>query len=187
MTFKLVEYSDELDLKEFYQNALNEGAMNNTSKQVMVDCFKHENFFKGFVLYQDDKPVGFSACHSFDLMGEQCYRICARNYVSGKYRNLSSLSSVREIMEQHQNTTAQFFIPKFLEVLGDKCKMFITTNRSFVAKQRAVHSIYMPTLVKIGLAEKVAEDVEYRGHDQTIWLVDAIKLVKDLDNYPRWN
>jgi hypothetical protein len=185
MTYKLIEYTDDLDLKEFYETAALDGAMNNISKQVMVDCFRNEREFKGFVLLQDDKPVGFSAYHSLDLMGQNCYRICARNYVHARARNLESLSNGKRIMSEHQNTTAQFFIPKFIELLGDTNRLFITTNRSFIASQRAVHTLYMPTLQKLGLAQMIAEE-EYRGHYQTFWQINSQEFMSHLNNYPRW-
>lgn len=185
MSFNLIKYTPELDLKQFYNTCLNEGSLNNSSQKLMVDCFNNESVFGAYVLQQDNVSVGFSAYHSLDIMGTNCYRICARNYVLGTARKLTSLSSVREIMVQHQNTTAQFFIPQFINDLGLESNLFITTNNSFMAKQRAVHNVYMPTLVKIGLAERI-DDVDYRGHIQTFWRINSQKFLEDLCKYPRW-
>ena len=182
--YKLVEYSEDLDLKPLYKTALLEKALNNTSKQVMIDCFKNEKEFGAFVLYYNDVPMGFSAYHSLDIMGDRCYRICARNYVHNTANNTDSLHSPRKLMQEHQNVTAQFYIPKFIETLPES-RLFITTNHSLVAKQRQVHSIYMPTLEKMGLVNKVAE-VEYRGHDQTFWEVSSQDFLDSLNKYPRW-
>ena len=40
--YKLINYSDDLDLNSFYANALKRGFVNNSSKKTMIDCFANE-------------------------------------------------------------------------------------------------------------------------------------------------
>ena len=139
-------------------------------------------------LYQNTLPIGSVAAHSLDLpeLGENSYRICVRTctFVEAVPRKTLSTSTV--IFNQHQNLTAQFFIPKCIEWCGEDSNMFISSNNSPVASQRLVHSRYCPTLEKAGTLSKTAE-LMYRGHLQTFWKLNVDVFYKQLNMYPRWS
>ena len=112
--YKLEEWTEKLDLSYFYAEAEKRGYENNRNQQVLVDCFNNERKRQVWILYQNTLPIGSVAAHSLDLpeLGENSYRICVRTctFVEAVPRKTLSTSTV--IFNQHQNLTAQFFIPK---------------------------------------------------------------------------
>ena len=79
--YKLVKYTDDLDLSEFYKTCSERGLVNNSSRKNMIDCFNNEREFNCWILYYNDIIVGSVASHSFDIMGVNSYRIAARTCV----------------------------------------------------------------------------------------------------------
>ena len=80
--YKIVPWSKDLDLTEFYQQAESRGFKNNSSQQALVDCFNNEKEKQVWILYFNNQPVGSVAAHSFDdVMGPDSYRIAARTCV----------------------------------------------------------------------------------------------------------
>lgn len=183
--FKLVDYSDDLNLDSFYENALNRGFINNSSKKTMVDCFANERDWKVWILYQNDQAVGSVAAHSLDVIGPNAYRICARTCSFAEARPSHALITLNRLIVEHQNLTAQFFIPKCIEYCPPDSDLYITSNKSKIASQRQVHQIYCPTLEKFGVLTKTHE-LEYRGHVQTFWKLDKEIFLSQLNSYPRW-
>jgi hypothetical protein len=76
-------------------------------------------------------------------------------------------------------------LPVCLEWTKDKGRVFATSNKSKEGSQRLVHSIYFPTLAKIGVVSKIKE-VHYRHTDQTVWEIHPDKFYENLELYPRW-
>lgn len=76
--YKIVPWTADLDLTEFYAEAEQRGFANNASQRVMIDCFRNERTWAGWILYQDEKAVGSVVAHSFPEMGEDAYRVLAR-------------------------------------------------------------------------------------------------------------
>lgn len=183
--YKLVEYSDSLDLSEFYSKANERGFTNNNSRKSMIEPFKNEREFKAWVLYQDSDIIGSVSCHSLDILGPNSYRICARTCTFAESRPYSSLITVNRLIRQHQNLTDQFFIPAQIEYLGRDKDMFISSHPSDVGTQKMVHNIYCPTLCKLGILDKYCE-LEYRGHLQTFWKLNVDRFYENLSKYPRW-
>lgn len=183
--YKLIEYSDDLDLEYFYSEAKRRGFENNSSKQVMIDCFKREREFKAWILYQDDLPIGSVGCHTLDILGPNSYRICARTCTFAEARPGDGLITINKLIVEHQNLTAQFFIPACIEFAGRDKDLYISSHPSLVGTQRMVHSVYCPTLVKAGTLEKTCE-MEYRGYMQTFWKLNVDTFYKQLNSNPRW-
>lgn len=182
--YKLVDWSPELDLTEFYAEAARRGFENNSSQKAMVDCFNNEPEKKVWILYQDDKAVGSVAAHSFDIMGPKAYRVLARTCTFGTARPNGGLITRQRLIAEHQNLTDQFLLPACIEWAG-KENIYATSNRSEVASQRLVHNYYFPTLAKLGIVEFVTE-AYYRGTEQTVWKINADKFLENLNRYPRW-
>ena len=182
--FKVIDYSDDIDLTEFYREAGSRGFVNNSSKKAMIDCFKNEREFKAWLLLKDDKVVGSVCSHSFDdVMGANSYRILARTCVLGEYNPNVGLGTPRRRIAEHQNITDQFLLPACLS--WAKGNVYATSNMSPDAKQRAVHTYYFPTLAKLGIVEKVKE-VHYRNTEQTVWQIFPDKFYENLNRYPRF-
>ena len=76
--YKLVEWNENLDLKDFYLKAKIRGFENNCSQKVMIDCFRNEREWNAWILYQNDEAVGSVAAHSFDEFLPGSYRILTR-------------------------------------------------------------------------------------------------------------
>lgn len=183
--YKLVEFNDNLDLSDFYEEANRRGFANNSSKKAMIDCFRKEKEWAAWILYEDDRAIGSVAAHSFDdVMGPGSYRILTRVCTFGEARPNHGLITAKKLVAEHQNLTDQFLLPKCIEWAGME-NLYVTSNESKVASQRLVHSIYFPTLAKIGIAERV-KNVHYRGTDQTVWQINAHKFLENLEKYPKW-
>ena len=185
--YHLKEYSENLDLKEFYLEAERRGFANNASKKAMVDCFRNEKEKQVWILYEHEKAVGSVAAHSFDdVMGPNTYRILTRVCTFGEARPNHGLITPKRLIAEHQNLTDQFLLPQCIKWVAGRGRMFATSNASKVASQRLVHSIYFPTLEKLGIVTRI-KDVHYRYTDQTVWEIHPDKFFKNLARYPRWN
>lgn len=186
--FKIVPWSENLDLSTFYRMAKERGFENNSSQKSLVECFNNEKEKQVWILYYRDQPVGSVAAHSFDeVMGPSSYRIAARTCVftdqlDGPYGNALRTISV---ITKHQNPTAQFLIPACIEWAPKDAKLYITSNESKVGTQRRVHNIFGPALEKQGVMKRIKE-VYYRGMDQTVWQFDPLPFYKQLNKFPRW-
>lgn len=176
--YKIVPWTEDLDLTDFYNNAKLRGFTNNSTQHMLVDCFKNERESQVWILYYNDVAVGSVAAHSF-LDG---YRICARTCVFSDLLPMKSLRTRNEIIT-HQHVTGQFFIPQCLE--WAKGRVYITTNENEVGTQRLVHNIFAPSMVKSGQMAKIKE-VYYRGTNQTVWELFPEKFFEELNKHPRW-
>ena len=184
--YKLIPWSTDLDLADFYNKAKVKGFENNSSQQLLVDSFNNEAEKQVWILYYNDNPVGSVAAHSFDLMGSNCYRICARTCVFTDELPITHLRTVRKTIQQHQNITAQFFIPKCIDWAPDDANLYITSNESKTGSQRLVHEIFCPALEKTGIL-KYCGNKEYRGMNQSIWKLNVDNFYEDLKKYKRWS
>lgn len=188
MTYKIIPWSETLDLEAFYKQAEARGFANNSSQKALVDCFKNEREKQVWILFYKDVAVGSVAAHSFDeIMGPNTYRIAARTCVftdmlPGTYgQNLRTIS----VITKHQNPTAQFLIPACIEWAPKDSRLFITSNESKVGTQRRVHNIFGPALERQGTMKKI-KDVHYRGTDQTVWEFFPNVFWEQINQLPRW-
>jgi hypothetical protein len=172
--YKIIPWSEDLDLTEFYAEADKRGFVNNNSRQTMVDCFRKEREWCVWILYYNDRAVGSVAAHSID----EGYRICARTCVLTDFLPLDTLRTRNQIIN-HQHITAQYFMPACIEWVGDK-DMYITTHPSDIGTQRLVHTVWGPGLEKTGVLIKAFEK-EYRGHLQTFWKLNTQVFLEQLE------
>jgi hypothetical protein len=183
--YKIVKWSEALDLTDFYNDAASRGFVNNSSQKAMVDCFRNEQEWCVWILYYNDRAVGSVGAHSLSELGPNAYRICARTCVFSNLLPMDHLRSLGFTIKQHQNATAQMFIPTCVDWAPEAADLYITSHPSDVGTQRLVHKIYCPALVETGALEKTCE-LEYRGHVQTFWKLNVKEFKKQLDNHPRW-
>ena len=183
--FKIIPWSEDLDLTEFYAEADRRGFTNNSSQKAMVDCFRNETKWCVWILYYNDKAVGSVAAHSFDkIMGENSYRIATRTCVFTDMLPKDTLRTKNQIIT-HQHVTAQFLIPACIEWVPKGSKMYITSNENDAGTQRLVHRIFGPAMEASGQMRKVRE-LFYRGTNQTVWELFPNKFLEELGKYPRW-
>jgi hypothetical protein len=185
--YKLVQWSNQLNLAEFYSESQSRGFENNASQRVMIDCFKNESQWNAWVLYHDTKAVGSSVAHSLPMLGKHAYRICARtcvltNLLSGTYGNALRTKTV---ITKHQNPTSQFFIPAQIAWAGANADLYISTNLSEVASQRSVNNTFAKLLEKTGVL-KLATTEEYRGHIQNFWKLNTDLFLEQLNQAGVW-
>lgn len=172
--YKIIPWSEDLDLTEFYAEADKRGFVNNNSQRTMVDCFRKEREWCVWILYYNDRALGSVAAHSID----EGYRICARTCVLTDLLPLDTLRTRNQIIN-HQHITAQYFMPACIEWVDDK-DMYITTHPSDVGTQRLVHTVWGPGLEKTGVLTKAFEK-EYRGHVQTFWKLNTQVFLEQLE------
>lgn len=183
--YKLVEWSPNIDLREFYKAAKNKGHLNNSSQKAMVDCFSNEKKFQVWVLYKDSKVIGSVAAHSMPELGENSYRILARTCVLDGVHSGKGLGTKRHYIQQHQNVTSQIFIPKMIDWCGLNSEMYATSNQLDSGSQKKVHQIYFPLLEKQGEVSRIKE-MYYRGTEQTVWKLHPNTFYGNLSKFPRW-
>ena len=120
-------------------------------------------------------------------MGPDAYRILTRTCVLDGVipNNGKGLGSGRWYIQQHQNTTCQFYVPKMIEWCGINNPMYATSNELDGGSQRKVHKIYFPLLERQGEFSRAAE-LEYRGTIQTAWKLDPFKFLANLNSNSRW-
>lgn len=181
--YTVVNWSDNLDLTDFYKEAAERGFANNASQKAMIDCFRNEPEWAAWILYQDDKAVGSVAAHSFTVMGPNAYRVLARTCTFGTARQNGGLITPKKLIAEHQNLTDQFLLPACIN--WAKGELYATSNESRVASQRLVHRHYFPTLEKLGIVSRVC-DMLYRNTEQTVWQIYPEKFLANLERYPRW-
>jgi hypothetical protein len=186
--FKIVPWSSNLDLTQFYLEASKRGFENNATEKMLVDSFNNEREKQVWILYFNNNPIGSVAAHSFDeVMGANSYRIAARTCVfTDKIKNsYGTALRTKSVITENQNPTAQFLIPTCIEWAPKGSRLFITSNESEVGTQRRVHNIFGPLMEKQGMMKRI-KDVEYRGHLQTVWELYPEKFYEILNKYPRW-
>lgn len=181
--YKIVPWSEDLDLTEFYLEAGRRGFLNNASQKSMIDCFRNESEWAAWILYQNNNAVGSVVAHSFQVMGPNAYRVLARTCTFGSARQHGGLVTPKKLIAEHQNLTDQFLLPACLD--WAKGELYATSNESSVASQRLVHRHYFPTLAKLGIVERACE-IHYRNTEQTVWRIYPDKFLANLELYPKW-
>jgi hypothetical protein len=186
--YEMIEWNKDLDLTDFYAEAERRGHINNANQKSMVDCFQDEERWQVWILYKNNKAIGSVAAHTFLEMGFNAYRILARTCVLDGVvtGNGKGLGSGRLYIQQHQNITCQFFIPKMIEWCGIDSDMYATSNQLDSGSQRKVHNIYFPLLERQGEFSRDT-DLYYRGAIQTVWKLNPHRFLNNLNNNPRWS
>lgn len=182
--YKIVPWTAELDLTDFYAEADRRKLINNNSQKAMVDCFRNEREWAVWILYYNNEAVGSVAAHSFDIMGPNSYRISARTCVFSDRLPMNSLRTRNQIVT-HQHVTSQFLIPACIEWAPIGSNLYITSTDSDLGTQRLVHRIFGPAMEETGQMRKVS-DINYRSTDQTVWQLFPDKFLEELGKYPRW-
>lgn len=182
--YKIVPWTETLDLSDFYRLAQAKGFVNNSSQQMLVDCFRKEREWQVWILYYNNVAVGSVAAHSFPEMGDDAYRIAVRTCVFTNLLPTSSLRTKNQIVT-HQHATSQFLIPACIEWAPKGSRLFITSNENDAGTQRLVHRIFGPAMEVTGQMKKI-KDIFYRGTDQTVWEIFPDKFYEELNKHPRW-
>jgi hypothetical protein len=171
--YKIIPWTEDLDLTQFYKQANSRGFVNNNSQKTMIDCFRNEQAWRVWILYYNNKAVGSVAAHTID----EGYRLCARTCVLSDLLPLNTLRTRNQIVT-HQHITAQYFMPACIEWAKDP--MYITSHPSEVGTQRLVHTVWGPSLEKTGVLTRAFER-EYRGHVQTFWKLNTSVFLEQLE------
>lgn len=182
--FKIIPWDISLDLSDFYRIAEQKGFINNSSQKNMIDCFDREPEKCVWILYYNDIAVGSVAAHTFDIMGENCYRICARTCVFSDMIPFNSLRTRNQIIT-HQHITSQFLIPVCINWAPKGSRLFITSTDSDLGTQRLVHKIFGPSMSSTGQMQKIGDTI-YRNTNQTVWELFPDVFMNELNKYPRW-
>jgi hypothetical protein len=182
--YKIIPWTAELDLIDFYKTAQSKGFVNNASQQMLVDCFNEEKHKQVWILYYNNQAVGSVAAHSFPEMGEGAYRIAVRTCVFSDMLPLNTLRTANQIIT-HQHVTSQFLIPACIEWTPKGSRLYITSNENDAGTQRLVHRIFGPAMERSGQMKRI-KDLHYRGTDQTVWELFPDKFYKVLAENPRW-
>jgi hypothetical protein len=182
--YKIVPWSEDLDLSNFYKLAQDKGFVNNASQRNMVDCFRNELEWQVWILFYNEQAVGSVAAHSFPEMGDNAYRIAARTCVFTEMIPTTTLRTQNQIIT-HQHVTGQFLIPTCIEWAPKDSRLYITSNENEAGTQRLVHRIYGPAMESSGQMTRV-KNIFYRGTEQTVWELLPKQFYKALNKSKRW-
>jgi hypothetical protein len=182
--YKIVPWSEDLDLSNFYKLAEVKGFVNNASQRTMVDCFRNELEWQVWILFYNEQAVGSVAAHSFPEMGDNAYRIAARTCVFTEMIPTTTLRTRNQIIT-HQHVTGQFLIPACIEWAPKDSRLYITSNENEAGTQRLVHRIYGPAMESSGQMTRV-KNMFYRGTEQTVWELLPKQFYKALNKSKRW-
>jgi len=182
--YKIIPWSQDLDLTEFYKTAEEKGFVNNASQKMLVDSLAKEKEWCVWILYYNNNAIGSVGAHSFPEIGNNCYRIAVRTCVFSDKLPHNGLRTANQIVT-HQHATSQFLIPACIDWAPKGSRLFITSNESSVGTQRLVHRIFAPAMVKTGQMARVCE-MHYRGTDQTVWELFPDVFMENLKKHPRW-
>lgn len=183
--YSIQEYQRNIDLSSFYQRCLEKGFMNNASPKRLIDTFEKQKFFKLWILFYNNLPVGSTVAHDFDdVMGENSYRICARTCVLSDMLPIKHIRTKDGIVN-HQNVCSQIFIPEILRTLPQDSDCYITSSDKEEASMKQVNGIWAKLLSKQGVLERM-KDVFYRGADQTVWRLNREQFLAQLKQHPQW-
>ena len=185
MPFKIVPWTAELDLTDFYATATVKGFTNNASRKMLVDSLAKEKEWCVWILYYNNTAIGSVGAHSFPEMGNDAYRIAVRTCVFSDHIPIPSIRTRNQIVT-HQHVTSQFLIPACIEWTPPWASLYITSNENSVGTQRLVHNIFGPAMEATGQMKRIKE-IDYRGIKQTVWELYANKFLEQLEKYPRWN
>jgi len=184
--YKLVEWNENLDLKDFYLKAKIRGFENNCSQKVMIDCFRNEREWNAWILYQNDEAVGSVAAHSFDEFIPGSYRVLSRVCAFEYSTRNKGLNKVKRLFAEHQSISDQFFLPQCIKWVNDRGRIFSSSNQNEKGSQRLVHRHYFPTLESLGIVRNMG-NFYYRGVDQTIWEIFPDKFLDNLKRFKSWH
>lgn len=184
--YKLIQWSDKLNLDNFYKLAKEKNYINNSNQKLLVDCFKKEKKFNVWILYDSFEPVGSVAAHTFDdVMGKDSYRILARCCVINGNRPTYGLGTAKRLISEHQNVNDQYYLPKCIEWANSN-NLYVTSNKNKEGSQRLVDKIYFPTLEKLGIFENKG-DIFYRNTFQTVWKLNIDNFYNNIRKFKRWH
>ena len=182
--YKIVPWSESLQLSEFYAEAERRGFNNNASRKMLIDSLAKEKEWAVWILYYNDIAVGSVGAHSFPEMGDNAYRVAARTCVFTDLLPTNTLRTKNQIVT-HQHVTSQFLIPTCINWVPKDSNLYITSNESNLGTQRLVHKIFGPAMQQTGQMSKV-KNMMYRGEEQTVWKLFPDKFLEELGKYPKW-
>jgi hypothetical protein len=186
MSYKIIEYSPNLDLVDFYNENKLRGLENNSSQQEMFDCFRNEKKWNGWLVEYNNKFIGGVCIHSFDdVMGADSYRIYARSCFHTEL-SMKPTGYVKSHYSQLQNVGLQLFTPVSVEWAGLDKKFYGSSNSRDVGSAQVVDKIWFPRLAERGIFTKVKE-VFYRGHYQNIWELNVSEYLTQIAEVDLWN
>jgi hypothetical protein len=182
--YKIIPWSADLDLTEFYATAEAKGFVNNANQRMLVESLAKEKNWCVWILYYNDKAIGSVGAHSFPEMGENAYRIAVRTCVFTDMLPTSTLRTRNQIVT-HQHVTSQFLIPVCIDWAPKGSSLYITSNENSAGTQRLVHRIFGPAMEETGQMKRIT-DIFYRGTNQTVWQLFPDRFKEELEKYTKW-
>lgn len=183
--YEISEYKRDMDLSFFYKRCEQKGFLNNASQKRLIESFDRQKFYKLWILFYNNLPVGTTAAHDFDeIMGENSYRICVRTCVLSELLPIKHIRTKDGIIN-HQNIVSQIFIPTIINSLPINSGLYITSCKKDEASMRLVDGIWAKLLMKQKSLKKI-KNVFYRGVEQTVWQLIPKIFLSNLYQHPRW-
>ena len=170
MSYKIVPWSEDLDLREFYQTAKEKGFLNNSNEELLVDSFRNEREWNVWILYYNNNAVGSMAAHSFDdVMGPNTYRVAVRTCVFTDKVETSGLKTLRTMIDYTKGQHPVGYLFKAcIDWVPEGSRIFTTTVTSNTSGQQEKAHTVTSALSRFKTFKKIG-DIHYRHTDQTLW------------------
>lgn len=168
--YKVVPWSKELDLTDFYKTAKEKGFLNNSTEKLLVDSFRNEREWNVWILYYNDIAVGSMAAHSFDdVTGPNSYRVAARTCVFTDKIASTGLKTLNTMIDYTKGQhPVGYLFQACIDWIPKGSRIFTTTViNNTTGKQRSAH-IVTRALTKFKTFNNIG-DIHYRHTDQTLW------------------
>jgi len=184
--FSIKEFSEDLDLREFYKQAEQHGYYNNCNQEVLHDNMKHLKDYKTYILYWEDTAVGSVCLHSLEelnILDENAYRVGARTCI---LRHLIGGEHKFGMQNYNNNPfshyTTQLLFPVCIKYCGINTPIYVSTNENEVGTQIKVHRIWTKVMHRWGYLENPIE-LDYRNNFQSFWKINSEKWITDLKQH----
>lgn len=170
--FSIKEFSENLDLTDFYKNAEAKGYYNNCNQEVLIDNMRHFNDYKVWLLYWKDKCVGSVGVHSLEelgILGKNAYRIAVRTCLLQDQLEGERSHRVHNYRHKPMNHAAsQMLIPMCIKYCGYNTPMYVSTNNSKDGIQYKVNRTWASIMHNQNYLEDAVE-LDYRNQFQNFW------------------
>ena len=181
--FSIKEFSEDLDLTDFYNLAEKKQYYNNCNQEVLHDNMKHLNDYKTYLLYLNDVVVGSVCLHSLEelnILGDNAYRIGVRTCSFPEFLTGDRSHKVHNYNDKPLNhLTAHILLPMCIKYCGVDTPMYISTNNNQIGSQVKVTRVWAKVMSRHGYIYDPIE-LDYRNNFQVFWKVNAKKWIDDL-------
>ena len=187
--FEVIQYTPEINLTQFFRNALDQGFIFHTSPRIFH--WKDEPVINNWIVYQNDTPISTFAVHSLQsrMPGYNNYSIMNRMCVL-KY-NSPIKPTPERFYEQHQNFVAQIVLPTcinwLLKTQGSDINTYVTVDLAKPANYIKGHNKMLRSWERRGLITLLEEQHYWDDRQVAVWNYNYKKFLEQYEQCSKWD